>query len=238
MCALVAGCVAPAAKTVSAYSIYYGHERKCSMKRQVVLLLRLVLVSACGLWAASFDCTKARTPLEKGICSDPSLSAADDELNAAWKSTLKSFPLPAFLRTSQQLWLKETATCVQAKSCVSECSSRTHLLKNLGGAKVYTDYGKQFSLDSVTLVVFEKSGESFIWMYGDWMPDMNNPQPPPNGFLLDEVSRIVKNSKGKYLIESREYEVAITDESITFGTESLMISLRQGQLAGVFQRIR
>jgi uncharacterized protein len=63
--------------------------------------------------AASFDCAKARTPLEKAICSDPSLGAADDELNASWKSALKTFPLPAFLRTSQQFWLKETATCAQ-----------------------------------------------------------------------------------------------------------------------------
>src|SRR5437016_5975395 len=60
-----------------------------------------------------FRLCKSTDALEKAICSDPPLSAADDELNAAWKSALKTFPLPAFLRTSQQFWLKETATCAQ-----------------------------------------------------------------------------------------------------------------------------
>jgi uncharacterized protein YecT (DUF1311 family) len=209
------------------------------MKARLALTFCLALVSS-GLWAASFDCAKARTPLEKTICSDSSLSAADDELNAVWKSTLKTFPLPAFLRTSQQLWLKEIARCVQAKSCVSEFSSRTNLLKHLGGAKVYTDYGKEFSIDSVTLVIFEVGGESFIWMYGDWMPDMNNPQPPPNGFLLNNVSRIAKQGNGKYRIVDEDYEFAVTEDAVTFGDQehSLMISARQGSLSGVFGRIR
>jgi hypothetical protein len=146
----------------------------------------------------------------------------------------------AFLRTSQQLWLKETVGCVQVNSCFKDFSSRTNLLKNLSRAKVYADYGKQFSLNSVTLVIFEVGGEQFIWMYGDWMPDMNNPQPPPNGFLLDEVSRLVGKSNGRYLIKDRDYEVTVTEESITFGSgdRALFISPRQGQLSGVFSRVR
>jgi hypothetical protein len=105
---------------------------------------------------------------------------------------------------------------------------------------VYTKKGKQVSIDDVTLVIFERGGVSFIWMYGDWMPDMNNPQPPPNGFLLNEVSRILKRSNGRYVIEDLNYEVSLTDKGITFGNDSdaLIVSARQGQIAGLFERVQ
>ena len=88
--------------------------------------------------------------------------------------------------------------------------------------------------------MFESGTDSFIWLYGDWMPDMNHPEPPPNGFLLDDVSRIKKNDKGKSVIEGRDCEVIVTDDQITFGTgdRALFITARQAPLEGVFERIR
>jgi hypothetical protein len=201
------------------------------------------------MWAASFNCAKAQSPLEKAICSNPTLSAADDELNSVWRSTIKTFPLPAFLRSTQQMWLKNTAACTKAQpgSCVDAFRERTTFLKNLGlpvssgvSIKVYTNYGKEFSIDFVTLVVFETDTAAFIWMYGDWMPDMNHPEPPPNGFLLDEVSRIKKNDKGKSVIEGWDCEVVVAEDRITFGTgdRALFVSARQAPVEGVFERIR
>jgi uncharacterized protein YecT (DUF1311 family) len=197
------------------------------------------MAQACNMWAASFNCAKAQSPLEKAICSNPTFSAADDELNAVWRSTMKTFPLPAFLRTSQQFWLKETATCTkeQPGSCVNAFRERTALLKNLGRAKVYTNYGKDFSIDLVTLVLFESGTDAFIWMYGDFMPDMNHPEPPPNGFLLDDMSRLRSKGKGKYVIEDQDCEVTVTEDQITFD-QALLITLRQAQLEGVFERVR
>ncbi len=204
--------------------------------------IQFLFVTTCfitGLNAASFDCAKAQSPLEKAICRSPLLSAADEELNAVWRSTIKTFPLPAFLRASQQLWLKNTASCTKSQqgSCVNAFRDRTALLKNLGTAKVYTNYGNKFSLDSVTLVVFEKGTESFLWMYGDWMPDMNNPQPPPFGFLLDDVSRLNKKGDGRYVIEGQDHEVLLKDDRVVF-EKPLMVSARQGQVEGTFNRVR
>lgn len=34
--------------------------------------------------AASFDCAKARTPDERAVCADPSLSALDSEMGGLW----------------------------------------------------------------------------------------------------------------------------------------------------------
>src|ERR1035441_3156169 len=108
MYALVAGCLANAAKTVPAHPIYNCYERKSSMKRKVVLLLCLVLVSASGLWAASFDCTKARSKVEKAICADPELSKLDEEMAASFQSTKATLSVTAFaeVRGNQLEWLR------------------------------------------------------------------------------------------------------------------------------------
>jgi len=38
--------------------------------------------------AASFDCTKARTKIEKVICSTPALSKADDAMAIAYRKAM------------------------------------------------------------------------------------------------------------------------------------------------------
>src|ERR1035441_10939093 len=119
MYALVAGCLANAAKTVPAHPIYNCYERKSSMKRQVVLLLCLVLVSACGPWAASFDCTKARSKVEKAICADPELSKLDDQLAVVYKSALAAHPLPSYIRARQRAWLNDLLLIVDEKHFIS-----------------------------------------------------------------------------------------------------------------------
>lgn len=210
------------------------------MTNQLQWTLSLVLIATGHqLAAASFDCAKARSPLEKGICANPVLSKADEDLNVAWKSTVKTFPVPEFLRTSQRFWLKQTAWCAKEEPdvCVNAFRDRTAFLRKLADAKVYTNYGKQFSVESATIVLFD--GDSSIWLYGNCMPDMNHPEPPPDGFLLDEVSRLVKKGK-KSLIEDRDYEVEVTADRVLFGTDGngLMVHPRQPQLDGPYQRVR
>ena len=63
---------------------------------------------------ASFDCTKAATPLEKVTCSDAKLGRADIVLGRAYAAALKEAPArerPALI-ASQRKWLKGiSATC-------------------------------------------------------------------------------------------------------------------------------
>ncbi|TWB44849.1 DUF3298 domain-containing protein [Nitrospirillum viridazoti] len=76
--------------------------------------LSRVLVCATGLLllrdqagAASFDCAKAETAVEKAICADPSLSAADEKLATAYRQTLASAPadIRPELVQNQHNWL-------------------------------------------------------------------------------------------------------------------------------------
>lgn len=67
------------------------------MRVEIVMRLKLaalaLVVMAIGTQAdaASFDCSKARTPDEKAVCRNPGLSELDTQMAALWYS-YKRFP--------------------------------------------------------------------------------------------------------------------------------------------------
>ena len=67
----------------------------------------LLLLPVAGL-AASFDCTKPISPMEKAICSDKTLSDADSAMAEAYRRTLQLLPVDAAgkLRGDQRQWLE------------------------------------------------------------------------------------------------------------------------------------
>ena len=71
-----------------------------------------VLLSLGGIataHAASFDCAKARTGVEKAICADPKLSEYDERIAAAYKRELGEWngAIRAYVRNDQRHWLAE-----------------------------------------------------------------------------------------------------------------------------------
>ncbi len=74
--------------------------------------------------AASFDCSKATTPVEKAICSDPHLSALDDQLNKAYQAALaKAGEADVVVRHDQRAWLsdlQDTCTGDQIRACIEQ----------------------------------------------------------------------------------------------------------------------
>ena len=83
------------------------------MRFTVVVLL--ISVRPVTTSAASFDCSKARSRTEKAVCSDASLSRADEEMAAAYKlakTSTHDVQDQAYLIQSQREWLKyELPTC-------------------------------------------------------------------------------------------------------------------------------
>jgi uncharacterized protein YecT (DUF1311 family) len=61
--------------------------------------------------AASFDCEKANTKIEKLICSDASLSKFNDDLNAAYRSALHDAQQATAIRRDQLQWMKNRNNC-------------------------------------------------------------------------------------------------------------------------------
>jgi uncharacterized protein YecT (DUF1311 family) len=61
--------------------------------------------------AASFDCAKARTKVEKLICADPQLSRQDEDLAKAYGEALKLWDgkIAAYVRLNQRGWMASRA---------------------------------------------------------------------------------------------------------------------------------
>lgn len=80
------------------------------MRAGVALVFGL---SVCGAArAASFDCKLAKTDIERAICSDKDLSAADDRMAAAYKATMAMAPaeVQAEIREDQRTWVRSLTT--------------------------------------------------------------------------------------------------------------------------------
>jgi uncharacterized protein len=82
--------------------------------RKTLLALTLPFVLCALAHSASFDCTKAKTAQEKAICTSPDLSAADDQMAAAYRADLAAVhpQWSAGIRENQLVWLhNRDASC-------------------------------------------------------------------------------------------------------------------------------
>ena len=73
--------------------------------RPTVWATLMCLVLTRWAWAATFDCDKASTFVEKVICSDLRLTNLDDQLARLYKDALAASSNSAALKTEQKAWL-------------------------------------------------------------------------------------------------------------------------------------
>lgn len=126
------------------------------MLARLVTALLLLLVCVAPSAAASFDCSKARTPFARAICTHPDLSRADETLAKAFETALGGLSAPAKAEVSaaQDHWVKfANLACTDdarpatrpynqdGLSCLANLfADRTQQLQNsrmLGGLRIY-----------------------------------------------------------------------------------------------------
>lgn len=90
--------------------------RRLAMKT-VLLFVVQPLCFAVNVQAASFDCAKASTKVEKIICDNPEISQLDDELSASYKTALQDEKHAESIRQAQKQWMRERNGCADA-DCV------------------------------------------------------------------------------------------------------------------------
>lgn len=80
---------------------------------RILLAASAVTLALCasGSQAASFDCTKAATAVERTVCASPRLSSLDGELATAFRTMLGRVANPTALRERQRDWLAERDAC-------------------------------------------------------------------------------------------------------------------------------
>lgn len=84
------------------------------------LLLFSALVLPLHAYAASFNCSKAGTAVEKAICADPELSDLDERLGASYKKALSTAANESELRTAQKDWLKNVRNKCSGAACLKQ----------------------------------------------------------------------------------------------------------------------
>jgi len=93
------------------------------IKRLVIkvglLFVVLPLCIVINVQAASFDCDKATTKVEKMICADAELSKLDEELAAVYKTALQNAQQTSSIQQVQKQWLKGRNGCADA-ACVKQ----------------------------------------------------------------------------------------------------------------------
>lgn len=104
--------------------------------------------------AASFDCAKAKTPQEKAVCASPKLSAADDQIAAAYKKALAATPpaIVASVQADQRAWLKELSLLCPPGRVRMDQDMAACLLEN------YKERKK-----ALRILVQKKAGVTFVW---------------------------------------------------------------------------
>ncbi|EKY3196496.1 lysozyme inhibitor LprI family protein [Cronobacter turicensis] len=90
--------------------------------RRLTLCVTLAC-SAAPAVAASFDCDKAGTPVERAICQQPPLGELDSKINDSYLRATGSMSAQdaAALRTEQRAWLKTRNACAGSANELNAC---------------------------------------------------------------------------------------------------------------------
>jgi uncharacterized protein len=83
------------------------------------------------VFAASFDCSKAGTPIEKAICLSSELSDLDDQLASAYRVAATSVDDRGQLKSEQRMWITQVRNKCEDTNCLALAySNRINALRN------------------------------------------------------------------------------------------------------------
>lgn len=105
-----------------------------------LLVMIAALLGGTPLAAASFDCAKASTFIEKEICRNPELSLLDEELSRWYREALASVYSQDELRDEQRKWISEVRDrCTDADCLEGAYLNRVNELQRFANRMPLTD---------------------------------------------------------------------------------------------------
>jgi uncharacterized protein len=90
------------------------------MRNVIVFLAVIVVVVPSIVTGASFDCSKARTGVEKTICADKALSSLDEELAKTYESVISSSDNADMVKREQKEWLRSVRDKCRDEACLKD----------------------------------------------------------------------------------------------------------------------
>jgi uncharacterized protein len=206
------------------------------------IILTFCMTLSIPVFAASFDCAKAKTNQEKLICSVPSINEADSKMGEAYKLANQNFPVKGFIPLSQRVFLVGYRSCAMdkdnnknIKSCLESAEQRTAELLDQANSSVYSNMKDKFFADDVVITVSKNSSKPVLRFWGQWMPDAYNPKPFPDGFICND-SLDLKIVGSKITSTDPSVKVVVTDSKISI--DSIPCSPRNGSIQGDYPKIR
>jgi uncharacterized protein YecT (DUF1311 family) len=104
-------------------------KRYLSMAMASAMFITLTLCLSHTALAASFDCDKATTKVEKMICVNAALSGLDEELAEIYQNAMKNEIQAESIKFAQKAWLKERNRCEEISCLKSAYQARIVALK-------------------------------------------------------------------------------------------------------------
>lgn len=92
------------------------------LRKAMINVIGIVGITVCSsaLQAASFDCSKASTNVEKLICMDAIISQQDEQLEQVYKVALGKIVDEESLRREQRTWLKRKRNACKDAMCLMQ----------------------------------------------------------------------------------------------------------------------
>jgi uncharacterized protein YecT (DUF1311 family) len=219
------------------------------MNRGLLYAAATLLIGMNASFAASFDCAKAKRPLEKLICSNPQLNSADEQMGNTFKEINASFPLKGFALLTQRRFIAEYPTCMldekgktvatpaTANACLQMVQSRINELRQYGQSRVYSNATDKFTQDDLAILVSSSGAKSQIKFWGNWMPDAYQPAPFPEGRLCDFEADLMPVKGGFKTAPTDDVIISISDASVQLNGY-ISCSPRTGIAEGTYKRVK
>ena len=198
--------------------------------------------------AASFDCKKAKSKVEKSICENAELSRLDEQLAAVYKATMSTHPLPKYVKARQKDWLDLNQYCDNKKfvQCLkNNYIERIEELNISPRMQVFTN-SKDFSYENANAVVTiipEPSGYARIDVWGGFvlhrLATEENGKPTYTGCEFKGITTTNSNYNHAVSSDKTEMSFNISNNKLTFDENaSENICSGFGRLPEEFTRVK
>jgi uncharacterized protein len=161
------------------------------------------------VYSASFDCAKARTPMEIAICSNPELGKLDEKLGSTYNDLKTYYSEPFFktvIRKDQLNWLKTTSKKFESEKNIQNLiNAFNSRISTLGKGKTttfgYKIFNGQIDTTDKNINEIQKNGyvtilsQDLIFSESDGFVPSTDSSPTPKCYQFNKFYSVSKKTE-------------------------------------------
>lgn len=177
--------------------------------------------------AASFDCEKAASKVEKLICSNEKLSSLDDQLNSTYKKSLENNAISDEIKQSQKKWMKARNGCSDTACVQLSYEKRLNELIESSQSKIQAqsnnDSPPPVEQPGPWVQVFPDFVSEILVREEDYKPDQPIKIDSIQIVLTSNNTKLIYGSRGEETPEQEQIAYAPYDLPTEFGDFSYIL---------------